>query len=48
VEAATHEQEVPRGSVFKFSIHRMTLLRATFYRDKEAALEDARVRAGSR
>ena len=41
---------IPTGhfSIFKFSIHRMTLLRATFYRDREAALEDARVRAGSR
>ncbi len=38
---------VPIGhfELFKFSMHRMVLYRATFYRDREAAWQDAEARA---
>jgi hypothetical protein len=41
-----HAIPIGHFEIFKFSISRMERLRATFYRDREAALEDARARAG--
>jgi hypothetical protein len=43
-----HAIPIGHFAVFKFSEHRMAQVRATFYRDREAALEDARARAAGR
>ena len=48
VDNVFHAMPVGHLTHFGFSIPRMIQLRATFYVDREAALEDARSRVGGR
>ena len=48
VDNCFHAMPVGHLTAFKFSVHRMTRLRTAFYRDREAAFQDATGRAAAR